>query len=55
VPLFHGTNYAVALEICENGFAALQTTDVGFFGKGITSSIQKSNRRPVFYLYKYHF
>jgi len=35
VPVVHGTAFPSAISICESGFAALGTTDSGFFGKGI--------------------
>jgi len=35
LPLWHGCTASVALEICETGLADLQTTDDGFFGRGL--------------------
>ncbi len=35
VPLWHGTKASVAPKICAGGFAALATTDDGYFGRGI--------------------
>jgi len=35
IPALHGTDYAIATSICSTGFAALSTTDGGWYGKGI--------------------
>jgi len=35
IPAVHGTSESKAWKICTTGFAALQTLDSGFFGKGI--------------------
>ncbi len=44
VPLWHGTADSVVRNICETGFAALATTDDGYFGRGLyfTNSAGKS-------------
>lgn len=34
VPVLHGTSLGNALSICQRGFAALGTTDDGWYGKG---------------------
>lgn len=37
IPALHGTpSLEIAWKIAETGFAALSTTDAGFFGKGTT-------------------
>jgi hypothetical protein len=42
LPLFHGTREEVMMNIARGGFAALATTDDGFFGRGVyfTSSVE---------------
>jgi len=35
IPLWHGTKSHLVPKICSSGFAALQLTDSGYFGKGI--------------------
>jgi len=46
LPLWHGTSATALSSICSNGFAALQKTDTGYFGKGLyfTSSFDYAAR-----------
>eukprot|EP00727_Mastigamoeba_balamuthi_P014049 m51a1_g9267 hypothetical protein (774) ;mRNA; r:76070-78900 len=40
LPLWHGTSPALLDSICQTGFANLATTDVGYFGKGLYTSVE---------------
>ncbi len=50
VPLWHGTADSVVRNVCETGFAALATTDDGYFGKGLyfTNSAGKNHAGIAF-------
>jgi len=48
LPMIHGTDYSIALKICNAGFAKLCQLDPGFYGKGIYFSSNLEYCVPYF-------